>query len=282
MKLLKKMPPPWWVRAGWILGALLLMGWSLQGFVNERDVGHERDRRARDLAVLVDIVPAPTGETARHLEEVLAGLEQSIGAIRKEFEVQATQAPVPENRSEAFFMLARYVADMRALAAAAGVICRDDEPFGFGTHARSGPANPLMVPVHRQRLAAEALLTVLFASGPSRFEGLQRERPEPGSVRDDSDFFEIDPELSVRAPGLVETVPLRVVFTGQTGVLRDFLNHLVGASPRFLVREVSVEPRSQSVPAGEPTSWVRADDSRFAVTVEWVELTAAGDGPDVK
>ncbi|MEO5957916.1 MAG: hypothetical protein ABIZ49_01735, partial [Opitutaceae bacterium] len=56
------------------------------------------------------------------------------------------------------------------------------------------------------------------------------------------DFFAIDPRVSVRAPGFLDSTAFRLAFVGQTASLRAFLNRLASFELPVLVREVEVEP----------------------------------------
>ena len=82
-------------------------------------------------------------------------------------------------------------------------------------------------------------------------------------------------------PGRVESEAFRLEFTGQTAVLRAFLNSLAALPRPVIVRRVEVEPltaesgASTAPVAGAPVPLVAQNLSKFAVVVECVELLPA-------
>jgi hypothetical protein len=103
------------------------------------------------------------------------------------------------------------------------------------------------------------------------------------------DFFVMEPAWSTGHAEVVETTGCRLVFTGQTAVLRTFLNRLADSEFPLSVRVVEVEPvpsSRQSVPgqtahpgvnltgptATEPAvPLIERSSSRFTVIVEHLQ-----------
>jgi hypothetical protein len=137
-------------------------------------------------------------------------------------------------------------------------------------------------------------MRALLAARPSQLLSVQCARPggatagggptrlTPGDAgRGEGDFFDFDSRHSVQAPGVLETVPLRLTFTGRTPALRRFLNRLLAGCPLVAISEIAVEPiatvslhnRKSAEP--EPVVYaVQPDLSQFAVTVEYCEFAA--------
>lgn len=242
-------------------------------------------RQERDY--LVRLSPAPSRENEARLVREIATwrsrLEECRGAFQKR-ESDHPPGPTPERATDAFFALATWVEQTRALAGEARIALRSDEQFGFSSHARAGPAEPWIEAVLRQRRAVERVLGPLFEARPLALLGVRRE--PPGMVPAlGEDFFVLDPGLSVKQDGLVETEALRVEFTGQTAVVRDFLNGLIVLPHSAVVRSVEVAPlpadgserTTSGVEASIPV--VRASYSKFSVTVEFVRLPENLGGP---
>jgi hypothetical protein len=58
----------------------------------------------------------------------------------------------------------------------------------------------------------------------------------------------IDPQVSARAPGYVDTLAFRIVFSGHTNSLRGFMNALAAPDIPLVVRSVEVVEGGATVP----------------------------------
>lgn len=230
--------------------------------------------------------PAPTVENEEAIAADLALVRRRLADLRASLQARQPDpfaGPVPEKPTEAYFALAGLVEQARAQAITTRVTLRPDERFGFAAYANEGPAAALLGPVHRQQLAVQSLLEPLFESRPLALLGVRRTAPlpaGPGGRGAADDFFTLDPELSLRQAGLVDTEPVRLEFTGQTSTLRTFLTGLTTLRQPVVVRCVEVEPlppagRMRPIAADAPQPLVRQSLSKFAVTVEFVLLTSA-------
>lgn len=240
----------------------------------------ERDWLARQS-------PAPSEESEQAIAAELAALRARIAALRRDLQPRPPEpltAPVPARAMDAYFEMAGLIEQARARAITSRVTLRPDERFGFATYAHEGPGPDLLAPVHRQQLAVQQLLEPLFESRPLALLGVRREPPSgtAGTGRTGGeDFFTLDPGLSLRRAGLIETEALRIEFTGQTSTLRTFLGGLAQLRHPVVVRGVDVEPLATggnprpSSATGAPVPVVRQSLSKFAVTVEFVLLAAA-------
>ncbi|MBE2216533.1 MAG: hypothetical protein IAE82_21865 [Opitutaceae bacterium] len=233
----------------------------------------------------------------------------------------------PADRTEACFEILEFIEQMTRISADARVLVRPEEKFGFSAYVNEGPDPEIIRPVHRQRRIVEYLLTSLFAAGPRTLVSVQREDPRTivrsegrtagtgpsapapapapaarpastastfaggGGARADSaaasEIFVIDPQVSARTPGYVDTMAVRIVFTGQTSSLRGLMNSLAAPEIPLVVRSVEVEPLRAESTAGSARTPARPADaaapvsdlaivgdneSRFTVTVELFEV----------
>jgi hypothetical protein len=186
----------------------------------------------------------------------------------------------PRDRSEGFFALDDFRSRMRTRAVQLGVGLREDEQFGFATYVHEGPDDRLLAAVHRQRQLIEFLLEALFREPPVELRNVQRERPTTGRADEilsgslpGGDYFALDPHISARVSGLIETIAVRLVFVGRTGTLRAFLAGIGGYGLPLIVRAVEAED------AGPLKTGVRPKDgedwdglSQFSLIVEHVRL----------
>ena len=220
-------------------------------------------------------------------------------------------AKVPAARTEAYFDLATFVEKTRELAKKNDVEIRPEAArLGFALYANEGPKEDRIASAFHQRQVVQFVVESLIEARPRSIFSVQRERalnksekdallaaqaaaaavagggaaPEPtpegaagpGSAPEPEspELFAIDPRVTARAPGYIDTTPVRVVFTGQTAVLRSFLNKLASFELPVLVREVEVDRASAEeiaaaavVPAEEGTVADAAADTPPAPSV---------------
>jgi hypothetical protein len=214
----------------------------------------------------------------------------------------------PADRTAAYFDIAAFVDTMRHAAAEAGVAAGPDERFGFSAYANEGPEADVSRSVYRQRRIVEYLMRALFAARPRALVSVQREEPlrlavpgaaapaaspRPASAGGGRDFFVVDPQVSARTPGYVDTMAFRIAFTGQTSALRGFMNALAVPDLPLVVRSVEVAdpaadptrsgsgrpaaaaarpaaPGPEALPASVPI--VAENSTQFVVTVEFFEV----------
>jgi hypothetical protein len=299
----------WFRKSPLFFSALIALGLILAGegwcwFGRARAAGAAQkkyEQKRRELRTLTEVRPALNREVAAEIERDLARTEVALAAMRTELRGRGEaagllhDARVPERRPDAYFDIATFVEKMRDRAQAQGVGLKADERFGFAAYANAGPEQELIAPVFRQRLLAQHLLVALFDSRPRQLVSMLRARPltkaeqqagraGPAPGGESADYFEIDPRVSARVPGFVETTAFRVVFVGPTAALRAWLNRLAAFDLPFVVRAVEVEPagREAGVPApaaNAATPLVPQSLSRFSVTVEFIDLASTGEAP---
>lgn len=229
------------------------------------------EQRKVELQAMAELAPPPKRDVAAAIEADLAKAQGALASMQNELKGRGPAAErirtakVPTARTDAYFDLATFVEKTREAAVAADVEIRTEAArFGFSAYANEGPMQDHIEPVFRQRLIAQYLLDSLIEAKPRSIFSVKRERtvtkaerearaaaaangeaPPPDasadSGEDSPDYFAIDPRVTARVPGFVDTTPFRFVFTGQTSALRTFLNRLAAFDLPVLVREVEVE-----------------------------------------
>ena len=307
-------------------GALILLGvlcvaettLALKYRGEAEEAGQLVEARRAELAGTSMLRPFPSPENAAAVEADLESSQRVVAAMRASLRgsperAHAVLSAPPASRTDAFFELARFVERSRERATSAGVAIRADERFGFGLYSNEGPEPDLIPAVHRQKAIVDFLLGALFDARLRELVAVQREvaripgvdgRPEIVEVaqQNDATFFSVDPRVTARVPGFVESTGFRITFVGQTGALRNFLNRMAEFELPVIVRSVEIEPmpepqRAQGLAQvvsnssnlfgnqvqqpGAPTQAigpvpiVSQNLSRFTVTVEFIELAAS-------
>jgi len=270
--------------------ALAEIGLIVERWSASRSLAKKLVQRQHDLAAMRDVMPPPTRDVAKIIESDLSRAQEALQAMQAELKGRGPAAErlrtakAPASRTESYFDLAQYVERMRAAARKNEVLIGADAArFGFAAHANQGPEHDeLIEPVFRQRLIAQYLMEALLEARPKALLDVKREPPVTQKEREERaaalaaaapaegqpaepqpeievtlpegpDFFLIDQRASARVAGFVDTVPFRLVFTGQSAALRTFLNKLATFELPVLVREVQVDPASgdEAVPVSE-------------------------------
>jgi hypothetical protein len=279
----------------------------------------EVEQKERELQAFGRQNPFPSTENVGLVEADRVQAEKTRSEIRQilrasgEIADRLAAAPVPASPTDSYFDIANYVERIRDAAREAGVALPSENRLGFSIYSSTGPERELIEPVFRQRQRADYLMGVLLEARPREIISLQRERPLTAAQRQQlaegtasgqgfgggsaeaGDFFAIDPRVSARVAGFVETMPFRFSFVGTTGSLRSVLNQLAKFDLPVVVRSVEVEPltRTETRQSPRPASnnpfslfggdapavaadaekpLVEQTDSRFVVTVEFVSL----------
>lgn len=169
--------------------------------------------------------------------------------------------------------------------------------FGFAAYANEAPEPERIAAVFRQRQLAQYLMEALLEAKPRALLAVKREPtltdeeraarataladlqaataaaaangeppPDPAQfgatgapseLPEGPDYFAIDPRVTARVPGFVDTTAFKLVFAGQTAALRTFLNRLAAFELPVLVREVEVDLATAeeiAEPAAEETA----------------------------
>lgn len=290
----------------------------------ERVLEQQLNQKITEIEHLQRQRPGPTQENLRRVRDDFAQHAEVLATMLRSLRVTgADDLPYfdgePADRTKAYFDIVVFVEAMRKAAAEADVLVRPDERFGFAAYTNEGPEPDLVRPVYRQRRIIEYLLGALLPARPRTLVSVQREDPRtivrtdpaagaaPGPARPASpvaggaipvdavsDLFVIDPQVSARTPGYVETMAFRITFTGHTGSLRGFMNALAVPEIPLVVRSVEVEPlrddaaRATTRITGRPADGaaqpvdhaiVADNESRFIVTVELFEVKIRAPDP---
>lgn len=153
-----------------------------------------------------------------------------------------------------------YIKSMRELATANRVKLKADEAFGFSDYsgAVSVTDNDLLgQALDKQRAILDYVVGELLSSTTkdssdiTDLVSVQREQVEsavaPTLSVSSEDVFDLDPKMSARVEGAIDTHAFRIEFIGYTSGLRNFFNKLAEFKRPVVVRDVKVD-RKQADP----------------------------------
>jgi hypothetical protein len=243
--------------------------------------------------------PAPPAAQSANLEAQRTAAEDSLARLQAEL-TDHVGAPSrsPEMsgispESEPLRDTGKFVRELHERARRAGVSIRPEEQFGIAPLGRDA-GHPVAIAAHRrQREATDYLIGELLAARPTQLMSVQGARL-PGAIPGGAarrlppgdnrvgmgDLFDVDPRLSVREAGVLETVPIRLIFAGCTATLHRFLNRLLAGKPLVTISEIAVEPAATGASFRKGKSdgtapvglMVQPALSQFTVTIEYCEL----------
>ncbi len=217
------------------------------------------DKQQR-MVVLERQVPSATGE---NLEVVRTDLQKTVSALQGmliSLNVDGSNTldlfrNPPISRTDAYFDIATFVERNRGLANKFGVEIRPEEGFSFSAYANRGPEKDFILPIYKQRKVADRILEALFIAKPNQIRWVKREdweivdqgaevpvfKPKTESRgRSIEDIFVINPEVTARLEGVVDTIAFQISFVGQTSSLRIFMNLMADSELPLVVRSVEV------------------------------------------
>jgi hypothetical protein len=290
------------------LGELALIG---ERFFASRAAAKRLEQRKIELQSMAELMPPPTREVATAIEADLAKGQQALASMQSELKGRGPTAEriraakIPTARTDAYFDLATFVEKSREAAKKHEIDVRPEAArFGFAAFANEGPVQDHIEPVFRQRLIAQFLVDALIEARPRAILAIKRERtmtkaerearataiangetPPESYGEEGPDYFAIDPRVSARVPGFIDTTAFRFVFTGQTAALRTFLNRLASFELPVLVREVEVdvataEEATVQAPPPEETP-ATPEQSAATTTAPSIVLSVAPPGSTV-
>ncbi len=218
------------------------------------------DKQQR-MVVLERQVPSPTNE---NLKVVRADLRKTVSALQgmlKSLNVDGSNTldlfrNPPLSRTDAYFDIATFVERNRELADTFGVEIQPEEYFSFSSFANEGPEKDFIIPIFKQRKVADHILEALFIAKPRQILWVKREdwemvdqgnetpifKPKTENRgRSSGDVFVINPEVTARMDGVVDTIAFQISFVGQTSSLRIFMNLMANSELPLVVRSVEVE-----------------------------------------
>lgn len=208
---------------------------------------------------------APTKANRELLQVRLDQVDGDLERIRSGM-VARTDRILNDSADEFTFLpkLQSFIASLKALAAKNHVILQSDEAFGFAKYATQAaqPKKEMIPMLNRQRQVLDYILKQLMASEPVSILAVEREfverPPEEENSRNrgrnsnsnsntkEDDVFTIQELVTARSNEFIETSAFRIVFTGRTNALREFLNRLGKFELPLIVRSVEVVPATES------------------------------------
>ncbi|MEM0966777.1 MAG: hypothetical protein AAGJ81_11565 [Verrucomicrobiota bacterium] len=200
----------------------------------------------------------PTSDNTAILEARLFEVNEDLVQIRDDMLARSENILVPPADEFTFLpRLQSYISRMRSLAED-DVGLQPDEAFGFARYARIGDQPPIdKIPLlDHQRQVLEYILRQLIASQPEAILSVEREEVErvqpvdgsqanQGNQDPEDDVFTIEELVTARYNEFIDTFAFRLVFTGQTDVLRNFINRLADFELPLIVRSIEVRPAEE-------------------------------------
>lgn len=201
--------------------------------------------------------PSPTDANVEASKENVDALAEDLANIRDDLK-RGANLDVSSDGVVVMAAIQQYISEYQS--ATADHLGPDGEPapistpqnfaFGFDRYIgeASVPGNRDTIPlIDKQRQILKDILDKLIASNPKSIDAVAREEVEVAAStggntqNNENRGFRIDPAISARVPGAIETMAFKVSFTGYTQSLRLFLNAMTEFNLPVVVRSINVE-----------------------------------------
>lgn len=259
---------------------------------------------------LLQADPAPTPANVQAAQQNAAALSAKLLSIRENLQ-RGSRLTISNDGTRVMSGLQKYISNYRrqvashknAAEVAAPIQIPADFAFGFEKYLKTtniSEDSSIVPQLDKQRQVLSYILNQLIAADPAGIQAVEREiLGEPTS---ETSGFEINPAISARVPGAIDTLAFRVTFTGYTPTLRKFLNNLAQFDLPIVVRSVTVDrPASnaktakakkskassiddifgafagssssaEAAPVANQTPVISETESSFTVTLEFIEI----------
>ena len=273
-----------------IVFVLIFFAGIYLAFSKAGDASDAQDQVAASESQLQHVLraaPAPSLDNVQAARENVEALRAELQRIREDLQPGARLTPSTDG-VRVTAAIQRYITEFQRRAASheseayttatgepASIAIPNNFAFGFEQFIDQAtvPDNPAVIPVlDKQRQILTYILNQLIASDPRGIERVQREvverRTETTQAerrgaggRTQSSTFTINPAISARVPGAIDTLAFSVTFSGYTDTLRQFLNNLAVFDLPLVVRSVEVRrPASERATTGRTAARGTLDD----------------------
>lgn len=226
---------------------------------NVKQAERELNSAETQLNSLLKSDPTPTEENLEAAERNFAELQASLAEIRENLQSGSTLDTSSDGVSvmagiqQYIFKFQRRVANHKNEAVEPGEVAKIETPenFAFGFDKYVNDTDIMEDPdkvslLDKQRQILSYLLTQLIASNPQSIDAVEREVLETTGNEKNQNAFSVDPAVSARVPGAIDTMAFSLTFSGYTDALRDFLNALADFDLPIVVRSIEVNRPSGS------------------------------------
>ena len=210
--------------------------------------------------------PAPTQENVEASSENVSELEAELRKIREDLE-QGARISTSTDGVSVMASIQQFIFEYQRKAAvltdkggeSVEIIVPDDFAFGFEQYldeARMLDDEDLIPVLDKQRQILSYLLDKLYGAEPESILSVEREVLELKSEGTGSaKGFSINPAITSRVPGAIDTLAFGLTFTGYTDSLRRLLNDLAKFDLPIVVRSIEVKrPSGISTTAKVPAN----------------------------
>lgn len=219
-----------------------------------KDVRRSLNNAETQQSRLLNADPAPTEDNLAAAENNLNELQAALAEIREELQ-SGSNLETSDDGVSVIAGIQQYISQFQEdvetheneEGEATPIETADNFAFGFEQYIdeASVPENPAKIALlDKQRQILSYLLTQLIMAGPQSIDVVKREVSE--SQNGGSEAFLIDPAISARVPGAIETTAFSLTFNGYTDALREFLNRLARFELPIVVRSIEVTRPSGS------------------------------------
>ncbi len=234
-------------------------------------------RALSDYKNVQGVDPAPIDANVTASEQNLAQLRAALAGIREDLQ-KGGRMTISEDGVSVMAGIQQFISEFENKAAThtrindatgetvdAPVAIRDGFAFGFDQYADEAtiPEDAAAIPLlDKQRQILTYILDKLLESDPYSIQSVERELVEVTEAKPGvATGFQVDPAVTARVPGAIDTMAFRITYTGYTASLRDFLNYLAAFDMPIVVRSIDVSRPNAAAAGGKAVAAGKASGS---------------------
>lgn len=208
------------------------------------------------LKGLQEFSPAPSAGNIQIAKRNVEELDHSLREIRKDLQrgaklslssdgvsvMAGIQQFISESRQKAISHERSNSVDQDTVSMP--IVIAEEFAFGFEDYAQEATmpesASAILF-LDKQRHILEYVINLLVAANPHSIDSVEREHLEATTIsKNQSESYRIDPAVSARLKGAIDTFAFRITFSGYSRSLRHFLNALASFDLPIVVRSLAV------------------------------------------
>lgn len=244
--------------------------------------------------------PSPTNKNVKEARSNFEDLQERLEGVYQELQ-KGAYLETNDDGVRVISSILRYISDYKkrvdnhvdSNSVPAPIKVPGQFAFGFERYFQSTliPEGEIVPFLDKQRQILSYILDKLINAGPSSIQAVKRQ-DFYNSASDKG--FKIDPVISARVPGAIDTLAFQVAFTGYTPTLRKFLNSLAYFQLPVVVRSVEVDRISSrsggrsnrifnletGAEGDNKTPVISEIESLFTVTLEFIEIIESKESQD--
>ena len=208
------------------------------------------------LKGLQEFSPAPSADNILIAKRNVEELDHALREIRKDLQ-RGSKMTLSNDGVSVMAGIQQFISESRQKvisherynsveqdAVSIPIVIAEEFAFGFEDYAQEASmpeSASAILYLDKQRQILEYVINLVVAANPHSIDSVEREHLEAATIsKNQLGSYRIDPAVSARLKGAIDTVAFRITFSGYSRSLRHFLNELASFDLPIVVRSLAV------------------------------------------